>query len=82
MNERNPHTELYPWGVVVYWQKGLACGPEDEWDKAEVFVFPHNGVTLLHTSRKSYLQYIINSLDRAFAAGQRARSKEIRDLLG
>lgn len=77
-----PHTDVQPWGHVVFWEDGAACGRDDKWTSAEVFAPRSMGMSSFAVTDPHQLIMIADFAGRVFDHGKAARSGEIAALLG
>lgn len=79
---KNPHTEVFPFGHVVYWKANVACGRDDEWDRAEVLGPNSLGVPSFVATGSAELAAITDFANRVHCKGGDDRGRQILNLLG
>lgn len=63
---------------VSYWKNNTACGSDDTWDRATI----NAADSRMDVKTQYELRNITALLIRAFEAGERAKLKEIQNMLG
>ena len=79
----NPHREIFPHAVVVYWGGGgVACGKRDPWAYARVTT-PGNDYpeATFWPRERPLMNNVIEHLAHAFELGRAAKAKEVRAVL-
>lgn len=75
-DEKNPHTERFPFGNVVYWKDNTACGKLDKWTRADVEAFGQ--FPQIHCYKPQEVTELVMLMREAYKAGRRDKAEEIR----
>lgn len=76
------HTLRKATHTLTFWKDGVAVGAMDATDKVELKVGGHFPVFEFESSQCRECAMLEQALAKAYDAGKKARSKEIRDLIG
>lgn len=79
------HREEYPYGSVTYWKGGVAANKDEDWTVCRVqapvgIVF---GMEFYREEvEKGHVARLLQMLNAAYQAGEKAKLREIKGVLG